>query len=144
MEGRKKGVVGFTSVVGDLFHAGHMAMIAECKEHCDYLIVGVMAGTDDRQGKNKPVQSLFERFWQVRNTKGVDEAVAIGSEDDLELALKILRPMIDVRFVGDDYRGRDFTGKDYCEKSGIRIMYNRRDHNLSSSELRIRIEGGKK
>ena len=138
-QGRK---IGFTSVVGDLFHAGHIEMIQECRQHCDYLIVAVMAGTDDRQGKNKPVQSLFERCWQVRNTKGVDEIVACGSEDDLLLALKVLRPWIEVRFVGDDYRGRDFTGKAYCEQSGIELRYTRRDHGLSSSELRDRITGG--
>lgn len=137
-QGRK---IGFTSVVGDLFHAGHIEMIQECRQHCDYLIVAVMAGTDDRQGKNKPVQSLFERCWQVRNTKGVDEIVACGSEDDLLLALKVLRPWIEVRFVGDDYRGRDFTGKAYCEQSGIELRYTRRDHGLSSSELRDRITG---
>lgn len=137
-QGRK---IGFTSVVGDLFHVGHIEMIQECRLHCDYLIVAVMAGTDDRQGKNKPAQSLFERCWQVRNTKGVDEIVACGSEADLLLALKVLRPWIEVRFVGDDYRGRDFTGKAYCEQSGIEIRYTRRDHGLSSSELRGRITG---
>lgn len=133
-------IVGFTSVVGDLFHAGHIAMIQECRMHCDRLIVCVMAGVEDRVGKNTPVQSLFERCWQVRNTKGVDEVFCCQSENDLLLALKILRPMIQVRFVGDDYRGRDFTGKGYCESSGIRIVYNRRDHGLGSSELRERIE----
>ena len=138
-QGRK---IGFTSVVGDLFHVGHIEMIQECRLHCDYLIVAVMAGTDDRQGKNKPAQSLFERCWQVRNTKGVDEIVACGSEADLLLALKVLRPWIEVRFVGDDYRGKDFTGKAYCEQSGIEIGYTRRDHGLSSSELRSRITGG--
>lgn len=138
-QGRK---IGFTSVVGDLFHVGHIEMIQECRLHCDYLIVAVMAGTDDRQGKNKPAQSLFERCWQVRNTKGVDEIVACGSEADLLLALKVLRPWIEVRFVGDDYRGKDFTGKAYCEQSGIEIRYTRRDHGLSSSELRGRITGG--
>lgn len=137
-QGRK---IGFTSVVGDLFHVGHIEMIQECRLHCDYLIVAVMAGTDDRQGKNKPAQSLFERCWQVRNTKGVDEIVACGSEADLLLALKVLRPWIEVRFVGDDYRGKDFTGKTYCEQSGIEIRYTRRDHGLSSSELRSRITG---
>ena len=137
---RQGRIVGFTSVVGDLFHAGHMEMIQECRQHCDYLIVAVMAGTHDRQGKNRPVQSLFERCWQVRNTKGVDEIVACGSEDDLLLAIKTLRPQIEMRFVGDDYRGRDFTGKAYCEESGLRVIYTRRDHGLSSRELRERIK----
>jgi len=134
-------VVGFTSVVGDLFHAGHVAMIEECREHCDYLIVGVMAGTEDRPGKNRPVQSLYERFYQVSRCKGVDEVVAIGSEEDLELALRMLSPRVDVRFVGEDYKGQDFTGRAFCEEAGIRIMFNSRAHGLSSTELRGRIAG---
>ena len=135
----KKPVVGFTSVVGDLFHAGHVAMIRECRLHCDYLIVCVMAGTQDRVGKNTPVQSLFERMYEAYNCKGVDEVYACGSEADLLLALRVLSPRIDVRFVGDDYIVRDFTGKAYCEEAGIRIMYNHRDHGLSTTELRKRI-----
>lgn len=135
--------VGFTSVVGDLLHAGHIAMIEECRKHCDKLIVVVMASVDGREGKNQPVQSLFERCWQVKHTKGVDEVYCCESEADLLLCLKVLRPLIDVRFVGDDYRGRDFTGREYCEQSGIRLVFNRRDHGLGSSELRHRIEGKK-
>lgn len=138
MKGDK--IVGFTSVVGDLFHAGHVAMIQECKLHCDYLICGVMAGTQDRTGKNVPLQSLFERFYQVQNCAGVDRAVAIGSEKDLDLAIRILSPEIDVRFVGADYIGRDFTGKGTCEELGIRIMYTKRAHGLSTTELRGRIK----
>lgn len=138
----KKPVVGFTSVVGDLFHAGHVAMIQECKQHCDYLIVGVMAGVQDRQGKNEPVQSLFERFYQVQNCAGVDRVIALGSEADLDLALRMLSPEIDVRFVGDDYVGRDFTGKGTCEKYGIRIIYTHRRHGLSTTELRGRVVNG--
>ncbi len=133
-------IVGFTSVVGDLFHAGHVAMIQECKLHCDYLIVCVMAGTQDREWKNAPVQSLFERMYQVSRCKDVDECYACQSEEDLLLALKILRPRINIRFVGDDYRNTDFTGRAYCMESGIKIMYNMREHNLSSSELRERIK----
>lgn len=134
--------IGFTSVVGDLFHAGHVAMIQECKQHCDYLIVCVMAGTQDRVNKAVPVQSLFERMYEVWNCKGVDEVYACSSENDLLLALQVLSPRIDIRFVGDDYIGRDFTGKSYCEQAGIRIMYNTRDHGLSTTELRKRIGGG--
>lgn len=132
-------MTGFTSVVGDLFHAGHVAMIQECREFCDYLIVCVMAGTQDREGKNTPVQSLFERCYQVKNCKGVDEVYACGNEKDLLLAMQILRPRIGVRFVGVDYAGRDFTGKAYCQEHNIPIIYNYRDHGLSSSELVKRV-----
>lgn len=131
-------IVGFTSVVGDLFHAGHVAMIQECRRHCDRLIVGVMADVHDRKGKNQPLQSLFERFYQVANCRGVDEVIALGSEADLDLALRTLTE-IDVRFVGEDYIGRDFTGKSTCEQYGIRIMYTHRRHGLSSTELRQRM-----
>ena len=134
--------VGFTSVVGDLFHAGHVAMIQECRLYCDYLIVAVMAGTDDRVGKNKPAQSLFERFYQVQRCKGVDKCIACGSEKDLELAIRVLSPRIGVRFVGADYIGRDFTGKHACEELGIEIIYNNRSHGLSTSELRGRVCNG--
>ena len=129
--------IGFTSVVGDLFHAGHVAMIQECKRHCAHLVVAVMADTHDREGKNKPVQSLFERFYQVANTAGVDECYACGSEEDLLLCIKTIKP--EVRFVGDDYREKDYTDRDYCNKAGIRIMYTNRDHDLSSTELRRRV-----
>lgn len=134
-------IVGFTSVVGDLFHAGHVAMIQECRQHCDYLIVGVMAGVDSRPGKNEPVQSLFERFYQVQNCAGVDRVIALGSEADLDLALRTLTE-IDVRFVGDDYIGKDFTGKTTCEQYGIRIIHTHRRHGLSTTELRGRIGNG--
>lgn len=142
MENDRKQIIGFTSVVGDLFHAGHVAMIQECRRHCDYLIVGVMAGVHDREGKNEPVQSLFERFYQVQNCVGVDRVIALGSEKDLDLALRMLSPEIDVRFVGDDYVGVPFTGKDTCEEFGIRIVYTHRRHGLSTTELRRRIANG--
>lgn len=138
MEDKK--IIGFTSVVGDLFHAGHVAMIQECRMHCDYLIVGVMADTHDRISKNAPLQSLFERFYEVENCKGVDRVIALGSEADLNLALKTLSPKIDIRFVGEDYIGRDFTGKRTCEQYGIRIMYTHRRHGLSTTELRERMK----
>lgn len=136
---RNKNIVGFTSVVGDLFHAGHVAMIQECKQHCDYLIVGVMAGVHDREGKNEPIQSLFERMYQVANCKGVDRTIALGSERDLDMAIRVLSPVIDVRFVGTDYIGKEFTGKTTCEELGIPIVYTNRNHDLSTTELRRRI-----
>ena len=138
-------VVGFTSVVGDFMHAGHVMMLTECKRYCDYLYVGIINDpTKDRPWKHKPVQSLFERYVQVASHKCVDEVVPLDGEADLDLALRSLP--IDVRFVGEDYQGKDFTGKETCEKLGIRIVYNRRKHGLSSSELRERMnkaaEGG--
>lgn len=131
-------VIGFTSVVGDLMHAGHMMMFDECKMYCDYLYVGLISDpTIDRPEKNKPVQSLFERYAQLRCHRSVDEIIPLSGEDDLELALKSLP--IDVRFVGEDYLGKDFTGKKICSDLGIVIKYNKRKHGFSSSSLRDRI-----
>ena len=137
---RKDGcVIGFTSVVGDLLHAGHAIMLDECKLYCDYLYVGIIDDpTKDRPEKNKPVQSLFERYAQLVSHRAVDEVVPLDGEADLDLAIRSLP--IDIRFVGADYIGCNFTGKDTCEKLGIEIVYNRRDHGLSSSELRKRVE----
>lgn len=134
-------IVGFTSVVGDMLHAGHTLMLDECKMYCDYLFVGLIDDpTKDRPEKNKPVQSLFERYQQLASHRAVDEVIPLDGEADLELAIRSLP--IDIRFVGEDYIGRDFTGKDICEELGIKIIYNRRKHNLSSTELRIRTENG--
>lgn len=136
-------IIGFTSVVGDMLHAGHCLMLNECKMYCDYLYVGIIADpTTDRPEKNKPVQSLFERYTQLSSHRAVDEVIPLSGESDLELALKSLP--IDVRFVGEDYLGKDFTGKKYCEENGIKIIYNNRKHGLSSTELRERIENGKR
>lgn len=134
----KSKVIGFTSVVGDMLHAGHVMMLNECKQYCDYLIVGIMADpTIDRSYKNKPIQSLFERYMQVASHEAVDEVIPLSTEDDLKLAIRSLP--INVRFVGEDYMGKYFTAQDDCQKLGIDIIYNKRKHNLSSTELRNRV-----
>ena len=130
-------VIGFTSVVGDLLHPGHIAMIQECADQCDYLIVGLICDPTDRPEKNRPVESVFERWFRLAHCEGVDEVIPLQGEADLELALEMLD--IDVRFVGEEYRDKCFTGKETCEKRGIPIRYNRREHNLSSTALRERI-----
>lgn len=133
----KKRVIGFTSVVGDFLHAGHALMLDECKQHCTYLYVGLIADpTTDRPNKNKPIQSLFERYEQLCSNRNVDEVIPLSGEADLELALKSLP--IDIRFVGEDYMNVDFTGKKICEERGIKLFYNNRKHGLSSTELRLR------
>ena len=136
-----KFIVGFTSVVGDMLHAGHALMLDECKMYCDYLYVGLIDDpTKDRPEKNKPIQSLFERYYQLASHRAVDEVIPLDGEADLDLAIRSLP--IDVRFVGEDYVGKDFTGKDTCAELGIKIIYNRRKHNLSSTELRVRAKKG--
>lgn len=131
-------IIGFTSVVGDFLHAGHALMLDECKRHCDYLYVGLIDDpTLDRPTKNKPIQSLFERYEQLCSNRNVDEVIPLSGEADLELALKSLP--INIRFVGEDYMNVDFTGKKICEELGIKIFYNKRKHGLSSTELRLRV-----
>lgn len=134
----KNNTVGITFSTFDLFHAGHVKMLEEAKSVCDYLIVGLQLDPSiDRAEKNKPVQSIIERYIQVSSCKFVDEVVPYITEKDLDEILRSFR--IDVRIIGEEYRDKDFTGKAYCEQKGIELYYNRRDHGFSSSELRKRI-----
>jgi len=130
--------VGFTCSTFDLLHAGHILMLAECKQICDYLIVGVQSDpTIDRPGiKNKPVQSIVERYVQLSAVKFVDEIIVYNTEKDLEDMLMFLP--INVRIIGEEYKDKDFTGKQICEDRGIKIWFNSRSHRFSSSELRQR------
>ena len=131
----------------DLFHAGHVAMLAEAKNHCDYLIAALQTDpTIDRPDtKNPPIQSIVERQIQVSTNRNVDEVVVYQTEKDLEDLLLILP--VDVRILGVEYKDKDFTGKEICQKRGIEIVYNGRDHSFSISSLRKRVaeaEGKKK
>jgi len=130
--------VGFTCSTFDLLHAGHILMLAECKQVCDYLIVGVQSDPSiDRPGtKNKPVQSIVERYVQLSAVKFVDEIIVYNTEKDLEDMLMFLP--ISVRIIGEEYKDKDFTGKQICEDRGIKIWFNSRTHRFSSSELRQR------
>ena len=143
-DGLKVGIV-FSSF--DLFHAGHVAMLAEAKNHCDYLIAALQTDpTIDRpNSKNPPIQSIVERQIQVSTNRNVDEVVVYQTEKDLEDLLLILP--VDVRILGIEYKDKDFTGREICLKRGIEIVYNGRDHSFSSSSLRKRVaeaEGNKK
>ena len=127
--------VGITFSTFDLFHAGHVKMLEEAKRQCDFLIVGLQLDPSiDRPEKNKPVQGLVERYIQVKGCKHVDEIVPYVTEQDLEDILRSFK--IDVRIIGEEYRDKGFTGKEYCSQKGIEIYYNTRDHRFSSSGLR--------
>jgi len=130
--------VGFTCSTFDLLHAGHILMLAEAKSICDYLIVGVQSDpTIDRpEVKNKPVQSIVERYVQLSAVKFIDEIIVYDTEKDLEDLLMFLP--ITLRIIGEEYRDKTFTGKNICEDRGIKIFYNSRTHRFSSSELRQR------
>ena len=132
------GKIGFTCSTFDLLHAGHITMLEEAKHHCDYLIVGLQNDpTEDRPEKNKPVQSIVERQIQLAAVKYVDEIVIYNTEQDL-LDLLLTLP-IDVRVLGDEYKSKDFTGKDIAKHRGCKIIYNGRDHSFSSTSLRKRV-----
>ena len=131
--------IGITFSTFDLLHAGHIAMLAEAKNHCDYLIAALQTDpTIDRpDSKNPPVQSIVERQIQLSTNRNVDEVVVYQTEKDLEDLLLILP--VDVRILGVEYADKEFTGKDICKKRGIEIVYNGRDHSFSSSSLRKRV-----
>jgi len=133
-------VIGFTCSAFDLLHPGHIAMLKECKEHCDYLIVGLHTdpSIDRPKEKNKPVQSVYERYAQLRACKYVDEIIPYETEYDLINLLCIEN--IDIRFVGEEYSDTYLTGQDICEKRNISIIYNSRKHKYSSTELRSRLK----
>jgi glycerol-3-phosphate cytidylyltransferase len=130
--------VGITFSTFDLLHAGHILMLQEAKQFCDYLICGLQTDpTIDRpETKNKPAQSIVERQIQLAAVKYVDEVVVYQTEKDL-LDILTIYP-INVRFVGEEYRNKDFTGKDFCLDNNIELIYNSRKHRFSTTELRGR------
>ena len=127
--------VGITASTFDLLHAGHVSMLREAKTQCDYLICALQVDPSiDREEKNAPVQTLVERFTQLNAVKYVDEIVPYQTESDLEDILSMYQ--IDVKIMGEEYRDKDFTGKDICRQRDIEMYFNRRDHRFSSSKLR--------
>lgn len=131
--------IGITFSTFDLLHAGHIAMLSEARNHCDYLICGLQTDpTIDRPDtKNKPVQSIVERQIQLAACRYVDEVVVYQTERDLVDLLLILP--VDVRVLGVEYEDKNFTGKHECYQRGIEIVFNDRDHSFSSSNLRKRV-----
>lgn len=135
-EGKK---IGITFSTFDMCHAGHIAMLSEAKNHCDYLIAGLQTDpTIDRpETKNRPVQSVVERQIQLAACRYVDEVVVYQTEQDLVDLLLILP--VDVRILGVEYEDKEFTGKWEGQSRGIECIFNRRDHSFSSSSLRKRV-----
>lgn len=135
-EGKK---IGITFSTFDMLHAGHIAMLSEAKNHCDYLICGLQTDpTIDRPDtKNKPIQSIVERQIQLAACRYVDEVVIYQTEQDL-IDLLLILPL-DVRVLGIEYEHSNFTGKEECFIRDIELVYNGRDHSFSSSSLRKRV-----
>jgi glycerol-3-phosphate cytidylyltransferase len=132
--------VGFTCSTFDLLHAGHIVMLKDAKAQCDHLIVALQTDpTIDRPDtKNKPIQSIVERYIQLEAVKYVDEIIVYQTEKDLEDLLLILP--INVRILGEEYEHKNFTGKQICLKRGIEVYFNKREHSFSTTELRQRIK----
>ena len=133
---RKQGLtIGFTASTADLLHPGFLAVLGELKSKCDIVIVGLLDDpTKDRDSKNAPVQTIFERWIQLASVSYVDHIVPFDTEQDLEDMLYFLKP--DIRFVGEEYKDTEFTGKNI---EGIEIYYNKREHSFSSTDLRARV-----
>jgi len=130
--------IGFTCSTFDLLHAGHVMMLREAKAQCDYLICGLQVDPSiDRPEKNSPIQSIVEREAQLAAIKYVDEVIIYCTEDDLCDIINMYP--IDIRILGEEYRDRDFTGKDECKKRGIQLYFNKREHRFSTSDLRKRV-----
>ena len=131
--------IGITFSTFDMLHAGHIAMLSEAKNHCDYLIAALQTDpTIDRPDtKNPPVQSIVERQIQLSATRFVDEIVVYQTEQDL-IDLLLILP-VDVRILGVEYENKDFTGKKECWDREIELVFNGRDHSFSSSSLRKRV-----
>jgi len=130
--------VGLTASTFDLLHAGHISMLREAKSQCDYLICALQVDPSmDRPEKNSPVQSIVERHAQLAAVNYVDEILVYQTEADL-LDIIQMYP-INLRILGEEYRDKDFTGKDECRKLGIQLYFNKRNHRFSSSDLRKRV-----
>ncbi len=130
--------IGFTCSTFDLLHAGHVQMLRDAKSQCDYLICALQVDPSfDREEKNSPIQTLVERYTQLKAVKYVDEIIPYESEQDLEDILELYT--IHVRILGEEYKEKDFTGKDICKKRGIQLYFNKREHRFSSSDLRKRV-----
>lgn len=136
--GSSKTIVGLTCSTFDLLHSGHIMMLREAKSHCNYLIVGLQTDPSiDRPEKNSPVQTIVERYVQLAAIKYVDEIVVYQTEQDLQDILEMFP--INIRILGEEYRDKDFTGREICKKRGIQLYFNKRDHRFSSSGLRKRV-----
>ena len=131
-------IVGFTCSAFDLLHAGHVQMLRDAKDQCDYLICGLQVDpTLDRPEKNQPIQTVVERYTQLKALRYVDEIIPYSTEADLEDILQMYH--INTRILGEEYRDGKFTGRAICAARDIELYFNKRDHRFSTSDLRERV-----
>ena len=121
----------------DILHAGHISAIQKAKSQCDELIVALNVHPEHKEGKHKPIQSVYERWLQLDAIKYIDKIIPY--EDDNDLILLMQTVDYDIRFLGADYRGKEFVGMDYDNMKNHKIIFLDRDHSLSTSELRKRV-----
>lgn len=134
--------VGLTASTFDLLHAGHVEMLREAKQQCDYLIACLQIDPSiDRKEKNPPVQTIVERYTQLEAVKYVDEIIPYLHESDLEDILQLRD--VQIRILGVEYKDTDFTGRDICKQRDISLYFNKRDHRFSTSGLRKRVSNAK-
>lgn len=135
---KQNGIIGITCSTFDLLHAGHIIMLEECKKYCDYLICALQVDpTIDRPEKNKPIQTLVERYIQLDAVQYVNKIIPYNNEEELETLFSSLD--LDVRIIGEEYKDKNFTGKEICQNRGVKLVYNKRDHDFSTTNLRKRI-----
>ena len=135
---KNKKIIGITCSTFDLLHAGHIIMLEECKKYCDYLICALQVDPSiDRPEKNKPIQSLVERYIQLNAVQYVDKIIPYTTEEELITIFSSLD--LDVRIIGEEYKDTEFTAKNICQKRGIKLVYNKRYHDFSTTNLRERI-----
>jgi glycerol-3-phosphate cytidylyltransferase len=135
---KQNGIIGITCSTFDLLHAGHIIMLEECKKYCDYLICALQVDpTIDRPEKNKPIQTLVERYIQLDAVQYVNKIIPYNNEEELETLFSSLD--LDIRIIGEEYKDKNFTGKEICQNRGIKLVYNKRDHDFSTTNLRKRI-----
>lgn len=126
-------VVGFTASAFDLLHSGHIVMLEEAKQQCDYLIAFLHTNPQiDRPDKNRPIQTTLERWIQLKGCKYIDEVIPYDTEEDLINLIQIIKP--NIRIIGEEYKDKIFTGKGLVPE-----YYNKRQHNYSSTNLRKRL-----
>ncbi len=133
-------IVGFTAGAFDLLHTGHVLMLDWCKKRCDILVVGLQTDPSiDRSDKNRPIQSIFERYTQLNGSKFVDKIMTYDNEDDLLSVLNVLSDEFGkrlVRFIGEDHKGKSFTG----DNLSIEVIFNPRSHGYSTTCLRNKVK----
>ena len=134
----KKKKIGFTAGNFDLLHPGYIYTFEEARKHCDHFIVFLHSNpSEERNAKYKPVVPLYERYKVLKALEAVDEVYTYNTEEDLVKLILFTKP--DIRILGEEYKDKDFTGKDICARLGIDLYFNKRDHRFSTSDLRKRI-----